>query len=147
MKLIKRTPVLNSTFNPVLDSFFNDDFFNWPKTNSRFNNLPPVNISEDKSDFKVDIAAPGFDKKDFKIELDNGNLTIIAERKESKESKDANFSRREFIQSSFTRTFHLPENKISEGDIKANYQNGVLSLTLPKREEAKAQPSKMIEIS
>lgn len=143
MKLVKR----NNSYNPVLDSFFNDDFFNWPKTSGRFNNLPPVNISESDNDYKVDIAAPGFDKKDFKVELDNNLLTVSAKRKEDTKENKENFSRREFFQASFTRSFNLPENKIAEGDINANYESGVLSLTLPKKEEAKAQPRKLIEIS
>ena len=147
MKITKRNNGLNTSFNPVLDSFFNDDFFNWPKTSGRWNNLPPVNISETEDSFKVDIAAPGFDKKDFKVELDNNILNVSAERKDSNENKSENFSRREFFQSSFKRSFTLPENKVSESDINANYESGVLSLTLPKKEEAKAQPRKLIEIS
>lgn len=148
MKIIKRNPALSNPFQPSLSSLFDDDFFNFGESsNSKWSKLPPVNISETKDDFKVDLAAPGFNKEDFKVKIENKLLTIEAERKEDKTAEGENFTRREFIQNSFTRSFHLPENKISEESINASYENGVLSLSLPKKEEAKSQEPKLIEIS
>lgn len=147
MKLIRKNNGFPAAFNSNLDHLFGDDLFSLPKAAARWNNLPPVNISETDDQFSVDLAAPGFNKSDFKINLDNNLLTISAERKEEKASKESNFSRREFIQDSFSRAFNLPENKINEKDILANYDNGVLNISLPKKEEAKKQAAKMIEIS
>ena len=106
-----------------------------------------MNISENESGFQLDLAVPGMKKDDFKIELDNNILTISAEVKNEKEETNENgYSRREFSTSSFSRSFTLPENKVSENSIKANYENGVLSVSLPKKEEAKPKAAKMIEI-
>lgn len=148
MKIIKRNNAFSPSVNSAFNHFLTDDFLNWPAANAqkKWQNLPPVNISENDESFKVDLAAPGFNKDDFKLELDNNKLSVSAEHKSDKEGKTENFSHKEFIQSSFTRTFHLPENKVAEGDIKANYENGVLSLSLPKKEEAKRQAPRKIEI-
>lgn len=148
MKIIKRNPGFNHHFQPGFANLFEDDLFNLSDgPRSKWNKLPPVNISESKEDFKVDVAAPGFLKDDFKVKIENNLLSIEASRVEDKNEKNENFSRREFIQSSFVRSFQLPENKISEDQIAASYENGVLSLSLPKKEEAKAKEAKMIEVS
>lgn len=148
MKIIKRNPGFNSQFQPSFNNLFEEDFFKLNSSPaSKWNKLPPVNISETNEDFKVDLAAPGFEKGDFKVKIENKLLTIEASRKEDKGQETENFTRREFIQSSFTRSFQLPENKISEDEVQASYENGVLSLSLPKKEEAKSQAPKMIEIS
>jgi HSP20 family protein len=148
MKIIKRNNAFSPSSNLSFDNFFHDDFFNWPSSSnkSNWNSLPPVNISETDKDFNVELAAPGFSKDDFKVELNHDKLVVSAERKDTKEENDKNFSRKEFIQSSFSRTFHLPENKVAEDEIKAAYENGVLSFTLPKRKEAIKKASRKIEI-
>lgn len=148
MKIIKRNPGFNSHFQPNFNNLFEDDFFKQNQSpTAKWSKLPPVNISESEEDFKVDLAAPGFLKGDFKVKIENKLLIIEGSRKDNENEESENFTRREFIQSSFTRSFQLPENKISEDAIQASYENGVLSLSLPKKEEAKTQAPKTIEIS
>jgi HSP20 family protein len=100
-------------------------------------NLPAVNINETKDEFKIEVAAPGLKKEDFKINLDNNVLTISSEKEESKEENDENIRRREFSYSSFMRSFQLPEQEVDSEKIQAKYENGILKIELPKKEEAK----------
>ena len=111
------------------------------------NTVPPVNIKETETTFVVELAAPGKRKEDFNIELDDNVLTISSESKHEKEEKDSDgkYTRKEFSYSSFKRAFTLPEI-VNESDINASYENGVLHITLPKREEALPKPKRMIEI-
>ena len=111
-------------------------------------NNPAVNIVETTDNFIVEVAAPGKAKDEFVIALDNEILTISSEEKEEKNSAatDIKYTRKEFSYSSFKRTFSLPETVNSE-QISANYENGILVITMPKREEAKVQAKRMIEIS
>ncbi len=132
------------SFSNFFDDFFSRDYHNG---NLRGANLPAVNISEDDENFEVEVAAPGLKKEDFNINLENNLLTISGEHKEENEEKEGKkISRREFSYTSFTRSFTLPETVEGE-KIKAKYQDGVLKLTLPKKEEAKKQPPKQIQIS
>ena len=110
--------------------------------------IPAVNIHESDENFIVEVAAPGKSKEDFKIELDNDVLTISAEDKIDKEASDKNgkYTRREFSYSTFKRAFSLPDT-VDSSKISANYNNGVLEIGLPKKEEAKVQAKRMIEIS
>ena len=110
--------------------------------------LPAVNIEEQEDKYVLELAAPGKTKKDFNIELDNDLLTISSEIKEEhkSEDKDRNFTRREFSYESFKRSFTLPDS-VDTSKVKANYKNGVLSVDLPKRDEAKKQPKRLIDIS
>jgi len=136
---------------PLLSSWI-DEFFNreLPSAFSQnFNSgmsLPKVNIRETADEYFVEMAVPGMKKSDFKIELNNQNLLISTEKKEEKEETGDNYTRREFGYSSFQRSFSLPES-IDEEKIKANYNDGILNVHLPKREEAKQKPPKSIEIS
>ncbi|MDY7397048.1 Hsp20/alpha crystallin family protein [Aureibaculum sp. 2210JD6-5] len=117
--------------------------------NSNFNTgitLPKVNIRETKDAYFVDMAVPGLKKSDFNIDLDNKVLSISTEIEESNEQKEENYTRREFGYSSFKRSFSLPET-IVEDKIKAEYKDGVLSIHLPKKEEAIQKPSRNIKIS
>jgi HSP20 family protein len=108
--------------------------------------MPAVNIKEGKNDFVVEVAAPGMKKDDFKIELDNNILVIWSEKEDSREeNKEGQFTRQEFSYQSFKRTFTLP-NTIEEKDIKASYNEGILNIVLPKKEEAKEKPKRMIKI-
>ncbi|TVR86265.1 MAG: Hsp20/alpha crystallin family protein [Saprospirales bacterium] len=107
---------------------------------------PSVNIVENEDNFMVEVAAPGLDKKDFNVTVDDDILTISAERKDESEDKSGTFTRREFNYTSFSRSFHLPETCNSE-KINANYKDGMLILEIPKREEAKKKPAKTIKIS
>ncbi len=128
-----------------------DDIFEERLTDSRFKNLstlPAVNIQESKDRFTIELAAPGKAKEDFNIELDNDLLTISSEKKTEQTTADKakNYTRKEFSYQSFKRSFTLPES-IDVSAIKANYENGVLNVELPKREEAKTQPKRLIDIS
>lgn len=116
---------------------------------SNFNtgiSLPKVNIKEVSDAFIVEMAVPGLKKSDFNINLDNHVLSISAEiREENKEEKESGYTRREFGYSSFKRTFTLPET-VEDDNIKASYNDGILSVHLPKREEAKQKPARAIDI-
>jgi HSP20 family protein len=124
----------------------------WLGGTSNVNNIgvsiPAVNIMESDDDFSVLVAAPGKTKEDFNIELDNDVLTISSEAKEVKDntSEDGKFTRKEFSYNSFKRAFSLPET-INNQNISATYEQGVLTITLPKKEESKVQAKRMIEIS
>ncbi len=107
--------------------------------------IPAVNIKEEKDKFTLEMAAPGMKKDDFQINLDNYQLTISSEKKEEKKEKDDNYTRREFVYSSFSRSFTLPKS-IDIEKIKADYKNGILSIILPKKEE-ETKLTKQIKIS
>lgn len=132
----------------VLDDMLKTDWLGGTtNVNSVGNNVPAVNIQENDESFLVAVAAPGKTKEDFNIELDNDVLTISSEVKKEDESTDKNrrFTRREFSYSNFKRAFSLPETVNSE-KISASYKNGLLEIILPKKEEAKVQPKRMIKI-
>jgi len=132
----------------LFDRFFEGDLFDWSNRNFSLTNttLPSVNIKESNDAFTVEVAAPGFDKGDFKLELNHDLLTISSEKQMENETKeDEQFTRREFSYQAFTRTFTLP-NTVEEDKIKATYDNGILKISIPKKEEAKPKPSKVIEI-
>ena len=127
-----------------------DDFFNFPSVfgkhalaGSQFHQ-PAVNIVEKAEGYQLDVAAPGYEKTDFKVNLENDLLTISAERKEEKTNEQERAVRREFTTQSFKRSFSLDE-KIDAAGITAKYENGVLKLFLPKKAET-AAPQKSIEI-
>lgn len=105
---------------------------------------PRVNIQETEEVFAIEVAAPGYDKKDFNVELDNNVLTIEATKEDKTEDK--NYSHYEFKYGSFKRSFALPKDKVKESGISAKYEKGILNIVLPKKEEAKAQPKRLIDI-
>jgi HSP20 family protein len=145
MSLVKFSNQMPSLF----DRFFENDMFDWSNRNFSNTNttLPAVNIKEDKDSFEVEMSAPGFEKNDFKIELNNSLLTISSEKKAENETKEGqHFTRREFSYQSFSRSFTLPETVEGE-KIAAKYENGILKVKIPKREEAKPKPVKQIEIN
>jgi len=116
---------------------------NFSNTNTT---LPSVNVKESADGFEVDMAAPGLEKKDFKIEINHGTLTISSEKKVENETKEGQqFTRREFSYQSFSRSFTLPET-VDNDKISAKYENGILKVSIPKKEEAKPKPAKTIEI-
>ena len=132
----------------VFDRFFENDMFDWSNRNYSKTNttVPAVNVKEDKDGFDVEMSAPGFEKGDFKIELNNNLLTISSEKKLVNETKEGQqFTRREFSYQSFSRSFTLPET-IEGEKIEAKYENGILSVSIPKKEEAKPKPLKQIEV-
>lgn len=108
--------------------------------------LPKVNIKETTESYEVQMAAPGFKKDNFNVSVENDELLISAEISEQEEDKNEEFTRREFGYASFQRTFVLPETV--DGDrIKAKYEDGILNVTLPKKEEAIPKPAKTIKVS
>jgi HSP20 family protein len=130
--------------NAVLNPFFDDIFGSeWLDNRPGFN-TPSANVKETENKFEIELAVPGFEKSEVKVELNDKVLTISSEREEKNEEKDEKFSRREFKYSSFSRSFRLPEN-VQESEIKANFKNGVLSIEIPKAIEVKKVKS--IEIS
>jgi HSP20 family protein len=147
MSLIKKRedyPVWSNFFN----DFFDRDWMDWTNRNFSDTNttLPSVNIKEGDDSYIVDMAAPGLEKKDFKIELNNGMLTISSEKKiESETKKGQHFTKREFSYQSFNRSFSLP-NTVEGDKISAKYENGILKVVIPKKEEAKIKPVRIVEI-
>lgn len=107
---------------------------------------PALNIKEGEDKFEIELAAPGFAKKDFNITIEDGCLNISAEKSTTAEEKEDNYTRQEFSYNSFERSLQLPET-VKEEAIKATYKDGILSFNLAKKEEAKKQPPKKIEIS
>ncbi|MBB1283817.1 Hsp20/alpha crystallin family protein [Flavisolibacter sp. BT320] len=133
----------------LFDDFFTRDLLNWGLANNSTTNttIPAVNIKETGEAFEVEMAAPGMRKEDFKVELDGNQLTIGSEFESQNEMKEGErFTRREFSYQSFQRSFTLPKNVVDIEQIEARYENGVLRLLIPKREEARQKPPRMIEI-
>jgi len=132
-------------FFPVLsDSFFRENFLN----DSDWATSPAVNIVENKDGFRIEIAAPGLNKEDFHINIDKKVLVISSEKETKSESKDENdekYYRREFGYFSFKRSFSLPEYADTD-KIKATHENGILNVFIPKREEIKEKPARIISI-
>jgi len=129
-----------------IENFFaeTDDFFkNWDW--DRSNNVPAINVKEEKDAYLIEMAAPGMKKEDFKIDVEGNMLTISSEREETKEEKDKKFTRKEYNYSSFSRSFTLPD-EVNREKIDAKYEDGVLKLTLPRREEVKNPTAKQIAV-
>lgn len=125
-------------FPTVFDDFFkpwNEWFGNGGRWPAQLN-LPAVNITENDNEYSITVAAPGLKKDDFNIDVEGNMLSISSEKEESKEEKEAKYTRKEYSYSSFSRSFTLPE-EVNKEKIEAKYEDGVLKLALPKREEAK----------
>ena len=150
--LIKRNRNLLPSFSRVWDD---DDFFsrglNWGVSNfsDTGTTVPAINIRETGNSYEVEMAAPGMNKEDFKVELDNNILTISSEKSDEREEGGENekYSRREFSYQSFQRSFSLPKEVVDEDKIQARYRHGVLNLTIPKKEQAKQKPPRKIQIA
>ena len=150
MTLVKRNGNLLNPLPALFDDFFNRDLFNWGNSNFSDTNttIPAVNIKETPENYEVEVAAPGMTKKDFKVELDGNALTISSERSKQKEEReDERYSRKEFSYQSFQRTFTLQKDVVDIDKIQAKYENGLLHLLIPKKEEAKQKPPRLIQIS
>ena len=133
----------------VFDDMFRTDWLGGTtNVNSIGTSIPAVNIMETEESFNVEVAAPGMVKDDFNIELDNDVLTISSENKKENETtdKEGRFTRKEFSYNSFKRAFSLPDS-VDSTKISASYNNGVLEIALPKKEEAKVQAKRLIDIS
>ncbi len=146
MTLVKFNPENNGTnglmtgFNDVFDSIFNDTFF----SDRMMSKVPAANISESADLYHLELAAPGLRKEDFKLSLERNVLSVSVEQTKQNDQPERNYNKREFSYSSFVRSFTLPESA-DENGIQAKYENGVLCIEIPKKEEAKMQ-SRQIEI-
>lgn len=108
--------------------------------------VPAVNIKENKDNYEISVAAPGLNKEDFRVNVKDNMLTISSEKEDEKEDKGDEFTRREFSYSSFNRTFTLPDS-VKQDKIEARYEDGILKIDIPKKEESKEKPAKEIKIS
>lgn len=133
MSLVRRNSdwFVPATMDNFLDRFFNDSFV---QDRGSFN--PRVDVAETEKEFEIQVAVPGFDKKDFNIDLSDGKLTISGERKFRNEKKEKNYHSIQTEYGKFVKTFQLPKN-IKDADIKASYENGILGITIPKDEVKK----------
>jgi HSP20 family protein len=139
MTIIKSNPnVFNNLFEELITNFPS----NWGKDFQTQWSSVPANVHETTEGFQVELNAPGRNKEDFKINIDKGLLTISFEKKEESEKKDQKTIRREFIQSSFKRSFSIDE-KVNAEAIEARYENGILKLYLPKKEAIKVDPKQI----
>ncbi|WP_162340019.1 Hsp20/alpha crystallin family protein [Cyclobacterium salsum] len=133
----------------VFSDFFESE--NLPDWSKRFYDweekyqIPSVNVNENEKEFQLEVAAPGFDKNDFKIDFSKGILTLMAEKEEKKEDEKGEMKRKEFSYAAIKRSFNLPEI-IDEEGINAKYENGILHIHLPKVSEVEAPPAKKIKV-
>lgn len=119
------------------DPFFKRDFASY---------VPAVNIAETAENFSIELSAPGFDKEEFRIEVENDVLTVSGERKTEKKEEGKTYTRKEFSYGSFKRVFSLPKT-VDTDKIEAKYESGILQVIVSKKEEAKAKPVREIRIS
>jgi len=137
--------ITRKSFRPFyMPNIFDVDLF--PLVSTGNNSMPAVNIREDDEFFTIDLAVPGIDKKDLKIDINEDVLTISSESKNEKEENKDGYKRKEFSYSSFSRSFYIPEN-VNKEKIEANYKDGVLTVALPKQEEEKNKISRQVTIS
>lgn len=138
------------SFPSLVDRFFDGDLMDWNNSNfaGEQSTLPAVNVKENDNEFLIEVAAPGLKKEDFQLNFDNGRLTISSEKKDEKIEKEGEkVTRKEFSYTSFQRSFNVAENIVNAEKIAAKYNNGILYVSLPKREEVKPKPAKQIKIS
>lgn len=150
MTIVKRNSNLLNNFPALFDDFLNRDIFNWGLNNFSNTNttIPAVNLKETADSYEVEMAAPGMKKGDFKVQLHGNDLTITSEKTNDKEEKsEEKYMRREFSYQSFSRTFTLQKDVVDTEKIQAKYEDGVLRLLIPKKEEAKQKEPKLIEIA
>jgi len=137
--------ITRRSFRPFyMPNIFDDDFL--PMLSNRTSSMPSVNIREDEKNYNLDLAVPGINKDDLKIDINEDVLTISSENKVEKEENKDGYKRKEFSYSSFCRSFYIPEN-VNRDKIEANYKDGVLSVSLPKQEEEKTRLTRQITIS
>lgn len=143
-----KEPIFNQ-FPSFFDDVFTREFFGKPTKRILNNTVPSVNIKETDKSFELEMAAPGMEKNDFKIELNKDRLTISAEKENSKEEKDEQhkFTRKEFSYQSFSRSFILPEDVVDFENINASYNNGILNISIPKKETKADSSARKIQIS
>ncbi len=140
-------PIIRKPINDPILSFFDDFLTNQlAKVGNEQLVVPAVNIIENDKEVKIDVAAPGLSKKDFEISVENNTLTISAHKEVEKVEEGTNIVKKEFGYENFQRSFTLPEELFDVENIKASYKNGVLEITIPKKEEEQKKVKK-IQIS
>jgi HSP20 family protein len=146
--LVRQNSMQFPSLPSLVEDFFNREWADSSLADKSFASLPAVNVREDNDQFIIDVAAPGMKRDDFKVELDQNVLTILSHREEKHEEKTegTNYTRKEFNYQSFQRSFSLPENKVEGQKITARYIDGILQITVPKKDEAKAKPVKQIKV-
>ena len=147
--LLKRNNLFPTWTNDLFDTegFLNPRLFDFSGDAFDFaNRVPSVNITENEKEFKIEMAAPGLERKDFKVEVENGVLSISSEKEEERKEEKKNYTRREYSYNSFSRSFTLPDYSLPDS-INAKYENGVLNITLPKKEVTVSKPAKEIKVS
>ncbi len=139
---------LAPTFSRMIDDFFNREMSDFMSTNFANGDLPAVNVKETDEAYVVELAAPGLRREDFQVELKDNVLSIRSEVKDEHKEEEENgrYTRREFSYRAFQRSFSLDQTLVDDESINATYQDGVLNITLPKREEAKPKAPRVIEI-
>ena len=135
----------NRTYPSYMDEFFGRDYYPAHYQRNGFKSLPAVNITESENGYTVEVAAPGLNKKDFKIDLVKNSLTIASVREDKQEENNERYTRREFQYTNFSRSFTLPETVDGE-KISAVHKDGILYVDIPKMEEAKEKPARQIAI-
>jgi HSP20 family protein len=149
MTLIRRNEYVPA-WSHLFNDFMNQDWFDWTSKNfsATDTTLPSVNVKETEDSFEVEMAAPGMEKEDFKIEVNNGLMTISSEKKTEKkeEDKKGRYTKQEFCYQSFSRSFSLP-TLVDTDKIEAKYEKGILSVVIPKREELKPKPVRQISVA
>lgn len=147
MTLVKVNPRFRRSTRPsIFDDFFHSNFGDFFNETPVLKSRPLINIKENEDTFHIELAAPGLNKDDFKVSVDKDILTISVEQSTEKEESKEKYTRKEFSYQSFKRSFHLPET-VNSDSIDAKYENGVLLIALPKKEEAKELPARDIKIS
>jgi HSP20 family protein len=150
-KLMKSNGSLFPAIPSLFDNLFTRDWFDssLATLNTFGTTLPDANVMETNDEFKIEVAAPGMKRDNFNVELDNNVLTISAQREDNREEKDAkgNYTHREFSYQAFQRSFSMPENKVDGEKISARYADGILYVTVPKKEEARTKPAKRIAVA
>ncbi len=147
MTLVKRSNIMFPSEPTFFDDFFLKELLGWQEpTKGNTTKLPPVNIQENDHSYQVDLAVPGFKKENFKIELENDVLTISAEVESKGAESGDKYLRKEISTVAFNRTFALPENRIDGEKVLATYNDGVLTVSLQKKEDAKPKPVRAITV-
>ena len=146
--IVKNNAFLSPFATDFFDELFPRHFFDVSKNASWSRVLvPAVNIEETDTGFEIDLAAPGFKKEDFSIQIDDDVLTISTEEKCEKEEKTKRvYTRREYSLSAFNRSFTLPKHTVDRENISAKYVDGILKLGVLKLPEAKVKAKKTIAI-
>ncbi len=150
MSLTRRNDFAFPTISRLFDDFFGNEMMDWNNRNfsKTGTTLPAVNVKENDDNYTVEVAAPGMKREDFNVQVHNNVLTISSEKREehTRNGENGRYSRREFSYQSFSRSFSLPDTVAAE-HIEGRYEDGVLHLVIPKKEEAKPKPVRRIEIA